>query len=136
MKKFQTLRGFRDFLPEDARKRAWLRQKMVEVFERAFSNTSDGRKKRGAINFAETFCKTTPLLMMHGTADWRVSPKDSLDLAAKLLDAKVPYRLVMFEGGDHSLSEHRKTEWGMIHDWFDRFVKNGELLPDLEPHGK
>ncbi len=32
--KLQTLKGFRDFLPEDARKRAWLRQKMVEVFEK------------------------------------------------------------------------------------------------------
>lgn len=113
-----------------------LRPKMIEVFERAFGNTAEGRKVRGAVNFADQFCKTTPLLMMHGTADWRVSPKDSLDLAAKLLDAKVPYRLVMFEGGDHSLSEHRKTEWGMIKEWFERFVKNKEALPDLESHGK
>ena len=30
----QTLKGFRDFLPTEARKRAWLRSKMIEVFER------------------------------------------------------------------------------------------------------
>jgi histidyl-tRNA synthetase len=32
--KSQTLKGFRDFLPEEARKRAWLKAKMVEVFEK------------------------------------------------------------------------------------------------------
>lgn len=32
--KLQTLKGFRDFLPKDARKRAWLREKMIRVFER------------------------------------------------------------------------------------------------------
>ena len=30
----QALKGFRDFLPEEARKRAWLRAQMVKVFER------------------------------------------------------------------------------------------------------
>jgi len=30
----QTLKGFRDFLPEDARRRAWLRNKMISVFEK------------------------------------------------------------------------------------------------------
>lgn len=32
--KIQTLKGFRDFLPEEARKRAWLKFKMVSVFEK------------------------------------------------------------------------------------------------------
>lgn len=31
--KLQPLKGFRDFLPDEARKRIWLRDKMVEVFE-------------------------------------------------------------------------------------------------------
>lgn len=32
--KIQSLKGFRDFLPVDARKRAWLRARMIEVFEK------------------------------------------------------------------------------------------------------
>lgn len=32
--KFQTLKGFRDFLPADARKRAWLKEQMIKVFEK------------------------------------------------------------------------------------------------------
>ena len=34
MNKIQTLKGFRDFLPEEARKRAWLKEKMIAVFEK------------------------------------------------------------------------------------------------------
>lgn len=34
MNKLQTLKGFRDFLPEDARKRAWLRAQMIKIFEK------------------------------------------------------------------------------------------------------
>lgn len=34
MNKLQTLKGFRDFLPEEARKRAWLRERMIKVFEK------------------------------------------------------------------------------------------------------
>jgi histidyl-tRNA synthetase len=33
MKKLQTLKGFRDFLPEEALKRQWLEQKIRQVFE-------------------------------------------------------------------------------------------------------
>lgn len=112
------------------------RPRMVPRFEAAFGNTPEGLKERSALNFAEKFCPTTPLLMLHGTADWRVSPKDSLALAMKLQDAKVPYRLVMLEGADHAVSEFASLRWDMTRKWFDRFVKNGEALPDLEPHGK
>ena len=33
MNKIQTLKGFRDFLPESALKRQWLKNKLVEIFE-------------------------------------------------------------------------------------------------------
>lgn len=32
--KYQSLKGFRDFLPDEARKRAWLKSKMISVFEK------------------------------------------------------------------------------------------------------
>ena len=33
MNKLQTLKGFRDFLPEEALKRAWLKGKLIKIFE-------------------------------------------------------------------------------------------------------
>ena len=32
--KFQSLKGFRDFLPDEARKRVWLKDQMIKVFEK------------------------------------------------------------------------------------------------------
>ena len=32
--KLQTLKGFRDFLPKDAQKRVWVKNKMIQVAER------------------------------------------------------------------------------------------------------
>lgn len=112
------------------------RPEMADVYHRGFGNTPDGRRIRSAANFTDRFCKTTPVLLMHGTGDWRVSPKDSLELAEKLYDAKVPYRLVIFEGADHGLTEHRAEAWDIGREWLDRYVKNSTALPNLEPHGK
>ena len=48
---------------------------------------------------------------------------------------KVPYRLVMFEGGDHGLTEFKKEQYGMIRQWFDKYLMIGKKLPVLKPHG-
>lgn len=92
--------------------------------------------KRSALYWTETISKKAPLLIMHGTADWRVNPLDSIKLAEKLYEQKIPFRLVMFEGADHSVSEYKNEVNKLTHEWFDRFVKNKEKLPRLKPHGK
>ncbi len=92
--------------------------------------------KRSALYWTEKFSKKTPLLIMHGTADWRVNPLDSIKLAEKLYEQKMPFRLVMFEGADHSVSEYKKEIERLTYEWFERFVKNKEKLPNLKPHGK
>lgn len=92
--------------------------------------------KRSALYWSEKFYKKAPLLIMHGTADWRVNPMDSLRLAQKLQEHKIPYRLVMFEGADHGITEYSDEVDAMIYAWFERFVKNKEKLPNLKPHGK
>jgi len=80
--------------------------------------------------------KKTPCLIMHGTADWRVSPDESYNMANAFQKEKIPYRLVMFEGADHGLTEFKEESYGMIRLWFDRYLKNEEELPDLKPHGR
>ena len=78
---------------------------------------------RSIVNFPEKLSKTTPLLMIHGNEDNRVLPHDSLDLSYKLLDLKIPYRLVMLEGGDHFLKSHRKEVDEMRKNWFEKYLK-------------
>ena len=91
---------------------------------------------RSAIRHVDKICKTAPILMLHGTADWRCVPQMALDMAQAFQKEKVPYRLIMFEGGDHGLTEHDDEVYRQIHLWLDRFVKNDAPLPNLTPHGR
>jgi hypothetical protein len=57
-------------------------------------------------------------------------------MAAALYEVKHPFRFVFFEGGDHGLSEHRAEMDRLIKDWLDRYVRDRQLWPSLEPHGR
>lgn len=112
-----------------------LRPEMKAHFKKMFGGSLAEKKKRSAIFWTHLFPKKTPLLIMHGTSDWRVSPINSLELSQKLLELHVPHRLVLFEGADHGLTEHTKESTQMTISWFDRFLKNDEPLPNMKLHG-
>ena len=92
--------------------------------------------KRSAIKWADKFPRDVPILMLHGNADWRVKPEQSLHMALEFEKYRIPYRLIMFEGADHGISEHKPEVNEQIIRWFDRFLKKGEELPNMEYHGK
>ena len=115
------------------------RPEMDEVFSETIpgwdTNRSDVLLARSPARWADRLSLTTPILILHGTADWRVSAQQSQTMAAALLDSRHPFRLVLFEGSDHQLNEHREEHFRLAREWFDRFVRNREEQPDLEPHG-
>jgi dipeptidyl aminopeptidase/acylaminoacyl peptidase len=112
------------------------RTEMIEWTKDMFDNTDQNEiDKRSPVKFTEKFCETTPLLIMHGTADWRVDPMDSIELATNLFKNKKPFSLRLFEGADHGLSEFKKLAINSTISWFDRYIKNDEAMPNLEPHG-
>jgi len=57
-------------------------------------------------------------------------------MAEALYELKRPVRLVMYEGADHGLTEHRTEAYTQIRRWLDRYVRDEEELPDLQPHGQ
>lgn len=93
-------------------------------------------EKRSAIKWVNKFPKDVPILMLHGNADWRVKPEQSLNLALELEKYRIPYRLIIFEGGDHGLTEHQEEVNEQVIKWFDKYLKNDEILPNMEYHGK
>lgn len=111
------------------------RPEMNEVMKKMFGGSLAEKKKRSAVFWAHLFPKKIPLLIMHGLADWRVSPLDSLDLSRKLYECQVPHRLVLFEGNDHGLTENKKESNEMIKKWFDDYLIKEKPLPNLTPHG-
>lgn len=108
---------------------------MDEHYRKMFGGSIPERQKRSVSEWVEELPKHVPLLLMHGTADWRVNPMDSLELSRRCFLEKVPCRLIMYEGADHSLSEVWRTAFQEALNWFNRFVRDGAPLPDLESHG-
>jgi len=53
---------------------------------------------RSAVRWPERLPAATPILLLHGTADWRVDPRQAMTMASKLLELKRPFRLVLLEG--------------------------------------
>ncbi|MGQ0568887.1 MAG: alpha/beta hydrolase family protein [Armatimonadota bacterium] len=118
---------FRGFT-ERPKLKAWISD-MFDV------NDEKELRKRSAVFWTERFCKTTPLLLLHGTSDWRVSVLNSLDMAVKLYQNRIPYRLVIFEGADHGITEFNKERLALTKEWFERYVMHEAELPNLNPHG-
>lgn len=96
----------------------------------------DEFRKRSAIFWPGKIAPRTPILILHGTADWRVPASHSIRLAAEFQRLRRPYRLVLFEGGDHGISEYREEVGRLELDWLNRFVRDREPLPNTKPHGE
>ncbi len=93
-------------------------------------------EKRSAIKWTDKFPKDVPILMLHGNSDWRVKPEQSLNLALEFEKNRIPYRLIIFEGGDHGISEHKKEVNEQVLKWFDKYLKNNKTLPNMKYHGR
>lgn len=109
---------------------------IAELVPNYEANKEEELTRRSAVKWADLFHKDVPILLMHGTSDWRVKPKQSLNMAMEFEKYRVPYRLVMYEGGDHGISEHRDEVNEQVLSWFHRYLKNDEALPDMEYHGR
>ena len=108
----------------------------AELIPNYWENKETELKKRSAIFWVDQFPKNVPILMLHGTSDWRVKPSHSLRLALEFDKARIPYRLIMFEGGDHGIWEHRSEVDEQVLNWFDKYLKNSHPLPNMEFHGR
>ena len=92
-------------------------------------------RERSATSFADKICKTTPILIFQGTADWRVPANQVLVLVNKFYQVKQPFRFILYEGGQHSLIEHRADYYSQLINWFNYYLRDGKHWPDLNPHG-
>lgn len=99
------------------------------------NNRENALIARSPIRWVDKLNKQTPFLLIHGSADWRVHPSQTLNMADSLLDRKHAYRLVIFEGGDHGLSDYRDEETRLTRDFLDHYVRDASSLRDMEPHG-
>ena len=78
--------------------------------------------KRSLITWADKISKTTPILLIHGTKDWRVSVSDTLEIATKLIQNNTSIGLRIYEGDNHSLTINRKKVNKEIIDCFETYL--------------
>ncbi len=84
-------------------------------------NFEEDLKKRSAIFYVKDL-PDIPYLIMHGGNDDTVPVQQSLKLAEKMSEENKQYRLVIFEGGDHFLRNHRKEVDRLRKIWFENYL--------------
>lgn len=107
-------------------------KKYQETF---FKKSKEEYLKRSPIHWVDTFPKNVPILLMHGSADLRVSAEQSIALSGAFFKHHIPHRFILFDGADHNITEYRDEYYAHIHTWFERFLKRKEPIPNLTPHG-
>lgn len=116
------------------------RPEMERVYSELIPNYKENKvqalQERSAIYWVDNFPKNVPILMLHGNSDWRVKPDQPLKLALEFEKYRIPYRLIMFEGCDHGITEKQNEVDNEVLNWFNRYLKNNEPLPDMKYHGR
>ncbi|MEX0316182.1 MAG: alpha/beta hydrolase family protein [Allomuricauda sp.] len=85
-------------------------------------NKREVLQKRSAIYWVHELPET-PILILQGEDDKALLVDYTLDFAKELSKNKVPYRLLKFEGGTHSLKEYREEVYDEILVWFKKYLK-------------
>jgi dipeptidyl aminopeptidase/acylaminoacyl peptidase len=79
-------------------------------------------RARSVVDWPEKI--NAPVLILHGTADWRTSPRDNaLAVADKLQALGKTYSLTLYAGDSHGLPYDWRDRDRRILDWFQRFHK-------------
>ncbi|MGB3077105.1 MAG: prolyl oligopeptidase family serine peptidase, partial [Chitinophagales bacterium] len=118
------------------KKRPEMDSVFMELAPGYLQNKDSVLKTRSAVYWADRICMTTPLLLLTGSADWRVSPEEQFEMVNKLYEIKHPLRFEFFEGGQHSLIEHFDEVNQAVKNFLDKYVRDGQPIPSLQPHGK
>lgn len=80
------------------------------------------------INWPEKLAPS-PILLLQGGDDVRVSPTEAIRMAAALQGLKRSYRFKLYEGGSHDLIEYYADVRQEIDRWFDLYLRDGKPAP-------
>lgn len=88
----------------------------------AGENFDEEIEKRSAINFVDHL-PNIPYLIVHGVDDKIVSPVQAIEMSRGMIELGFQFRLILFEGGDHYIKNHRKELDRLRKIWFDKYLK-------------
>lgn len=110
-------------LPSEARRRPELAEGPWGALIPDFATRRDEvMRARSAVAFIDQI-DTPPILLLHGTADWRAHPDNSVEIARKLQARGRPYALHIFEGDAHGLPGNARERDRLVIEWFRRYMR-------------
>jgi dipeptidyl aminopeptidase/acylaminoacyl peptidase len=77
-----------------------------EIIPNYTAGKQETLKERSALYWTDKLCKTTPLLILQGSADVIAPPLTAIEFIKKLIEIKHPVRFMLFEGGQHTFAEY------------------------------
>jgi dipeptidyl aminopeptidase/acylaminoacyl peptidase len=83
--------------------------------------TDEVMRERSAVFWADQI--RVPLLVMHGGADWRADPAETLAFAQALQRAGAAYELVIYAGDDHAITLNKQDSNRRVVEWFRRHMR-------------
>jgi dipeptidyl aminopeptidase/acylaminoacyl peptidase len=100
-----------------------------------YGKSKEEQVKRSAIKWVDELPKKVPILLAHGASDWRVHADNSILMSKELYDRKIPHRLIIYEGADHGISEFWRHYRKEAVEWFNTYLAEDRVLPNMKPHG-
>jgi dipeptidyl aminopeptidase/acylaminoacyl peptidase len=106
-------------LIENERTRSDMAAMFAEMMPGYAQDRESVLKARSPIYWPELL--RTPLLLVQGAEDWRVSPKEAIALAEKLKAIGAPHKLVVYSGNGHSLEKDYANMLLETKAWFANY---------------
>lgn len=104
------------------------------VFAQLIPNYKDSMPSviyaRSANQWASELCKTTNLLILHGDKDKRCHPSMAQELHESLKKNNFPHQYYAYKKGNHGLRSYQEHMFESIHQWLDKYVKNGKQFDE------
>jgi dipeptidyl aminopeptidase/acylaminoacyl peptidase len=100
------------------------RPEMNELYEKHFTNNQQNRNVRSVVKWVDKLNSLTPLCLLHGGLDKRVSVFEALEFADKLSNINHPYSLHILNSGDHLLHNVQKERDDIVFQWFKKYLKS------------
>ncbi|WP_340678322.1 prolyl oligopeptidase family serine peptidase [Paraglaciecola sp.] len=111
----------------DAAKALELRPEMEKVYHARIPNFAANRanelNKRSVIKWLDKLPANSPILLIHGSDDQKVSVEQSKLLATALSEQAYPHKLIIYAGDDHGLRKNRADLIQQTLDWLDNYLK-------------
>lgn len=121
IKAIATIAGNSDLL-KDLR----FRPAMEKVYTRRIPNYDRNKvaelERRSVLRWTNELPPNTPILLLHGQNDKRVSVQRSIELADALAQKNIPHKLVVYANDNHGLMKNKAKADKELVTWFRKYL--------------